>query len=94
MEWVRDLVYEQIERFRLQRLTLDLGGLVLRTDVSVKPSSRATDPTVRSLSRAGFTVSALKSSVNFLRYRLVVLHSHLEGTLGKGVHYEGAGLRV
>ena len=42
-------------------------------------------PTVRPLSRINFTVSALNSSVNFLRCRFPILDSHPEGTPAKGV---------
>jgi hypothetical protein len=41
---IRDLVYEQIERCRLPRLTLDLDGTVLRTGAKVKGAERGFNP--------------------------------------------------
>ncbi len=41
---VRDLVYEQIERLRLRRLTLDLDGSVLRTGAKVEGAARGFNP--------------------------------------------------
>ena len=37
---IRDLVYDQIERLRLSRLTLDLDGSVLRTGAKVEGAAR------------------------------------------------------
>jgi hypothetical protein len=48
---IRDLVYEQIERCRLARLTIDLDGTVLRTGTAPSGAStrttRRTPPTTR-----------------------------------------------
>ena len=41
---MRDLVYEQIERCRLARLTLDLDGTVLRTGAKVDGAERGFNP--------------------------------------------------
>jgi hypothetical protein len=41
---IRDLVYEQIERCRLSRLTLDLDGTVLRTGAKVDGAERGFNP--------------------------------------------------
>jgi len=41
---IRDLVYEQIERCRLSRLTIDLDGTVLRTGAHVDGAERGFNP--------------------------------------------------
>jgi len=41
---IRDLVYEQIERCRLPRLTIDLDGTVLRTGAKVDGAERGFNP--------------------------------------------------
>jgi hypothetical protein len=41
---IRDLVYEQIERCRLARLTIDLDGTVLRTGAKVDGAARGFNP--------------------------------------------------
>jgi hypothetical protein len=41
---IRDLVYEQIERCRLSRLTIDLDGTVLRTGAKVDGAQRGFNP--------------------------------------------------
>jgi hypothetical protein len=41
---IRDLVYEQIERCRLARLTIDLDGTVLRTGAKVDGAERGFNP--------------------------------------------------
>jgi len=41
---IRDLVYEQIERCRLRRLTIDLDGTVLRTGAKVDGAERGYNP--------------------------------------------------
>ncbi len=41
---IRDLVYEQIERCRLARLTIDLDGTVLRTGAKVEGAERGFNP--------------------------------------------------
>ena len=41
---IRDLVYEQIERCRLARLTIDLDGTVLRTGAHVDGAERGFNP--------------------------------------------------
>ena len=41
---IRDLVYEQIERCRLSRLTIDLDGTVLRTGAKVDGAERGFNP--------------------------------------------------
>jgi hypothetical protein len=41
---IRDLVYEQIERCRLARLTIDLDGTVLRTGAQVDGAERGFNP--------------------------------------------------
>jgi hypothetical protein len=41
---IRDLVYEQIERCRLARLTIDLDGTVLRTGAKVDGAQRGFNP--------------------------------------------------
>jgi hypothetical protein len=41
---IRDLVYEQIERCRLTRLTIDLDGTVLRTGAKVDGAERGYNP--------------------------------------------------
>lgn len=41
---IRDLVYEQIERCRLTRLTIDLDGTVLRTGAKVDGAERGFNP--------------------------------------------------
>jgi hypothetical protein len=41
---IRDLVYEQIERCRLSRLTIDLDGTVLRTGAKVDGAERGYNP--------------------------------------------------
>ena len=41
---IRDLVYEQIERCRLARLTIDLDGTVLRTGAKVDGAERGYNP--------------------------------------------------
>ena len=41
---IRDLVYEQIERSRLRRLTIDLDGTVLRTGAKVDGAARGFNP--------------------------------------------------
>ena len=43
-ELIRDLVYEQIERCRLSRLTIDLDGTVLRTGAKVDGAERGFNP--------------------------------------------------
>jgi hypothetical protein len=43
-ELIRDLVYEQIERLHLRRLTLDLDGSVLRTGAKVEGAARGFNP--------------------------------------------------
>jgi len=41
---IRDLVYEQIERLQLRRITLDLDGTVLRTGSHVEGAARGFNP--------------------------------------------------
>ncbi len=41
---IRDLVYEQVERSNLNRLTLDIDGTVLRTGVRVEGTARGYNP--------------------------------------------------
>ena len=41
---IRDLVYEQIERCRLARLTIDLDGTVLRTGARIDGTERGFNP--------------------------------------------------
>ena len=43
-DWIRDLVYEQIERLRLARLTIDVDGSVLRTGAKVDGTARGFNP--------------------------------------------------
>jgi hypothetical protein len=43
-ELIRDLVYEQIERLRLARLTIDVDGSVLRTGSKVEGTARGFNP--------------------------------------------------
>lgn len=43
-EILRDLVYEQIEKLRLERVTLDLDGSVLRTGSHVEGAARGFNP--------------------------------------------------
>jgi hypothetical protein len=44
LDLIRDLVYEQIERSRLARLTIDLDGTVLRTGAKVEGAERGFNP--------------------------------------------------
>jgi len=43
-ELIRDLVYDQVERCRLSRLTIDLDGTVLRTGAKVDGAQRGFNP--------------------------------------------------